>query len=320
MDTGLLTTFRQVARLGSITAAADALGYTQSAVSRQVAALEDELGARLFDRLPRGVRATEHGRALLAHAEAVLMRLDDARRELEAIDRLELGRLRVGAFPTAMAELVPSALAEFRERHPGVELTLSEGTTPRQLRRLEDGEIDVAVISAFPDQPRDPDLMLVRLLDDRMLLALERGHRLAGRRRVRLIDVAHESWIGADSSDDGYILGPGRAAIGGGALDPRLRIHEWTAKLGLVAAGLGVTLVPSLARSAVRPDVALVALHPRDVPPRSVYAAGARDIEPSRAAVAFIDALRRAAAVLGGGGVAARRAGARARHGRGSRT
>src|SRR6516165_7758334 len=103
MDTGLLRTFREVARMRSITDAASALGYTQSAVSRQVAALERELGATLFDRGARGVALTEHGACLLPHAEGVLARLDDARRELRSLDRLEQGRLRLGAFPTAAA-------------------------------------------------------------------------------------------------------------------------------------------------------------------------------------------------------------------------
>src|SRR5687768_226757 len=102
-------TFREVARLGSVTAAADALGYTQSAVSRQVAALEKETRTHLFDRLPRGVRLTDDGHCLLAHAEAVLDRLAAARRDLADRRDARRGRLRLGAFDTAEAALLPRA-------------------------------------------------------------------------------------------------------------------------------------------------------------------------------------------------------------------
>ncbi|MFD0745039.1 LysR family transcriptional regulator [Phytohabitans flavus] len=150
MDTRLLEVFRAVARYGSITTAARQLSFTQSAVSRQIAALEAELGARVFDRLPRGVALTEEGRALLPHAEAVLDRLTAARRDLDALRGLGGGRLRVGAFPTAVAALVPRALATFREAYPDVALSLVEGTTPVLLDRLAAGDADVAVVSFSP--------------------------------------------------------------------------------------------------------------------------------------------------------------------------
>ena len=110
LSTPLLRVFVEVARLGSFTAAAPALGYTQSAISRQISALEDEAGMALFDRLPRGVRLTEPGQRLLSHAKAVLDRLEAARRELSDLRELATGRLRVGAFATADAALVPHAI------------------------------------------------------------------------------------------------------------------------------------------------------------------------------------------------------------------
>src|SRR6266545_4319499 len=148
MQVELLEVFRVVARQGSISGAAPLLGYTQSAVSRQIAALEAEVGARLLDRSSRGVALTEEGRCLLPHAEAMLDRLVAARRDLDALHGLGAGRLRVGAFPTAVAALVPRALAAFRRVHPGVTLTLVEGWTPLLLERLLSGDADVAVVSA----------------------------------------------------------------------------------------------------------------------------------------------------------------------------
>jgi DNA-binding transcriptional LysR family regulator len=113
-----LDAFLAVARYGSITGAAQALGFTQSAVSRQVATLEAQTGTRLFDRLARGVTLTDEGRCLLPHAEAMVSRLATARRDLDALRGLGAGRLRVGAFPTALAALVPRALAAFRSANP----------------------------------------------------------------------------------------------------------------------------------------------------------------------------------------------------------
>jgi DNA-binding transcriptional LysR family regulator len=299
MDTALLETFRQVAAHGSITGAARSLGYTQSAVSRQVAALEATMSARLFDRRGRGVQLTEHGRRLLSHAESLLARIDVARRDLEALDRLEAGRLRVGAFPTAVATLIPRAMAAFAADHPDVSLSLVEGATPRQLARLERDDADVAVISAFPGQRVDDDRFeLAHLLDDAMLVALPTGHWLAGRRRVRLGDLAGERWIGADPRDeDDRVLGPARLA---GELATDFPVREWTAKLGLVAAGLGVTLVPSLATPAARSDLALAPLDPRDAPPRRVLAATLRGVTPPPATGAFIASLRASATLLAG--------------------
>jgi len=118
VDIAWLEVFREVAARGSLTAAAQALGYTQPAVSRQVAALEKATGARLFDRLPRGVRLTEEGRFLLTHAEVVLERMRAAADGLQALRNLEAGRLRAGAIDSANAALLPRALAAFRTAHP----------------------------------------------------------------------------------------------------------------------------------------------------------------------------------------------------------
>lgn len=292
MDLSQLQTFASVARRGSITAAADELGYTQSAVSRQVAALEASVGAPLFDRRARGVDLTAHGRLLLPHAESLLARLDATRRALRELDRVADGQVRVGAFPTANALLVPRALAAFRRDHPHVALSLVEGPTQSQLARLDAGDVDVAVVSAFPDQRlSDERVRLSPLLDDRMLVALPRGHALARRRRLRLAELAAESWIAGAASVEDRLLDPSRLQPD---FEPLLNfaVREWTAKLGLVAAGLGITLVPSLAAPGVRTDIALVALHPDERAARKVYAATARGRARSPATRAFLTVLR----------------------------
>ncbi|MET0419024.1 MAG: LysR substrate-binding domain-containing protein [Actinoplanes sp.] len=272
MDIQLLDMFATVARAGSITAAARRLSFTQSAVSRQIGALEAELGARVFDRLPRGVALTEQGRALLPHAEAILDRFTAARRAVDDVQTVGAGRLRVGAFPTAVAALVPRALAAFRGAHPRVRTELVEGLTPALLERLAVGDADVARVSSSPAGPIDTARFHLRhLLDERILVAVSRDHRLARRRTVRLAELAGEPFIAGSADAVQTLL---RAGLPSG-FAPRIDIvaAEWTAKFGCVAAGLGVSLVPALAVRAAPADIALLRLHPDDAVVRQVYAA-----------------------------------------------
>lgn len=289
-----LEVFREVALRGSLTAAGQALGYTQSAVSRQISALEQATGAHLLDRLPRGVRLTEEGRCLLAHAEAVLERMRAAQHALEALRDLDAGRLRVGAFDSADAALVPRAMAAFRAAHPKVSLSLVEGSTSVQLDRLHNGEIDVAVVSAYAHQTLDTDqLDLHHLLDDPLLVALPAGHRLARGTALRLAEFAGERWIeGFPEGSETLVEACLRAGF-----RPRIDfgVREWIAKQGFVAAGLGLALVPLLAAGAVRPDIMLCPLHPHDAPVRTVHAATSRGVATPPPVVAFLQCLDEAA-------------------------
>jgi DNA-binding transcriptional LysR family regulator len=297
VQTQSLEVFVAVARTGSITRAAQQLSYTQSAVSRQVAALEADAGSALFDRLPRGVALTEAGRSLLPHAESVLDRLASARRDLAAVRGLAAGRLRVGAFPTAVAALVPRALAAFRDAHPGVDLSLVEGLTPGLLERLEAGDADVAVVSTPPDRPLDDRRFdLHHLLDERLLVAVPRGHRLARRRTVGIGELADDSFIAGSATAEQTLL---RATLPTG-FQPRVDIvaAEWTGKLGCVAAGLGVALVPALAIRATPPDIALLRLKSEDATVRRVLAATVAGRSRPPAVSAFLDELDRSAAHL----------------------
>jgi DNA-binding transcriptional LysR family regulator len=253
-----LRVLREVAAQGSFTAAAQNLGYTQSAVSRQVAGLEEAAGTSLFERTPRGVRLTNAGDVLLQRAGSVLDEIDAAQQELAGMAEPATGPLRVGAFPTAVAALVPRAIGAVRRRQPAIRITLREGGSPTQLKRLASGSLDVAVIGFLPggEATRDSRISLEPLIDDPLLLAVGPEHPLASRRAVDIDDLAGESWIASSAEASDTMLGAWQWA------DWRPRVDmiakEWTAKLGLVAAGLGVTLVPGLAASAVRSDVALV--------------------------------------------------------------
>jgi DNA-binding transcriptional LysR family regulator len=283
MDTELLAAFRAVADYGSFTAAAKRLGYTQSAVSRQVAVLEAELGAALFDRLPRGIRLTEPGRCLLPHAEALTGRLALAREDLRALRELRVGRLRVGAFPTAGTALIPQTVAAFRTSCPDVTLTITEGFVRDLIAYLNAGDLDVAIVTSTVDGLLD-GLTLRHVMDDTMFVAMHPSHRFASRAQVRLAELANDEWIAGRDR-------PEETLFASADFRPRIGyvIREWVAKQGFVAAGLGITLIPSLATSSVRPDIALVPLHPDDSPVRVIYAASPAGITAPAALQPFLD-------------------------------
>ncbi|WP_229880512.1 LysR family transcriptional regulator [Streptomyces alanosinicus] len=294
LSTVWLRVFLEVARHGSFTVAARTLGWTQSAVSRQISALESALGGgALFDRLPRGVRLTEAGRSLVPHAEAVSASLRGAARDLAGLRAATGGRLRFGAFATADAALVPQALAAFHARHPRVRVAREEGLSPALLDRLAGGRLDLAVVSTTGRAPLAA-YTLHHLLDETLYVAVPAGHPLAaGAGPVRLADLADADWIAGSARPEGTLLD---AAVRQG-FRPRVAhvVAEWTAKQGYVAAGLGVTLVPALAAASARPDITLLPVRTEDAPPRAVYAATPRGHTPTTATRAFVTALREAA-------------------------
>ncbi|MFJ9705914.1 LysR substrate-binding domain-containing protein [Streptomyces sp. NPDC101234] len=228
------------------------------------------------------------------HAGAVTEALHGAARELTALREMAGGRLRFGAFPTAEAALVPHALAAFHARHPGVRLSREEGLTPGLLDRPAAGHLDLAVVSTTGGAPLEP-YDLHHLLDESLYVAVPAGHPLADATDpVRLARFADADWISGSSRPEGTLLD---AALRQG-FRPRVThvVAEWTAKLGYVAAGLGVTLVPALAAESVRRDVALLPVLDEGAPARAVHAATARGRSLTPATESFLGALREAAA------------------------
>src|ERR671918_2746603 len=145
LDVRRMRVLREVAVRGSFSAAAEALSFTQSAVSQQIAALEREAGTTLVQRSARGVRLTDAGEALVRHAEAIMARLAEAEAELEAIAGLRGGRLRMAAFESAGATLMPLAIADFRAKHPEIELTMTLGEPEGAEPQLKSGELDLVL-------------------------------------------------------------------------------------------------------------------------------------------------------------------------------
>ncbi|MFS8198798.1 LysR family transcriptional regulator [Streptomyces sp. CWNU-52B] len=254
-----LRVLREVAERGTFTAAAQALGYTQSAVSRQVAALEQATGARLFDRYPGGVRLTTAGRALLGHAVSALNALEAADRELRGAEP-GTGRVRLGYFPSAGAVIVARAVEDLREEHPHIRVTTREGSTPALVRALRSGTLDLALLSSRPPHRSpdtdDPPLRVEPLLETRLALAVPTGGRWAGRASVSADDLAGEQWIASPGSPGEPLLGvwpglPGRPRISHTARD-------WLTKLHLVAAGAGITTASPALLPVVPPGVRFI--------------------------------------------------------------
>jgi len=267
-----LGVLRAVARHGSFSGAAEALGYTQPAVSRQVATLEAETGAVLVDRAPQGARLTDAGEVLVRHAEVIFAALDAAEAEMRGVIGLRGGRLRLATFSSAAASIVPLAIARFRDLYPAVELVVEMLEPEDSIPALRAGELDIALTNDADAAAAD-SLDRIALFDDPMYVAIPRGHRLAERQNVRLRDLADEPWmLGTTAScPDARMFKQACAAAG---FSPTIAFEndDYHAILGFVAAGVGVALIPDLAARSARQDVVIRSLGPK-APVRKIVAA-----------------------------------------------
>jgi molybdate transport repressor ModE-like protein len=290
LDVKRMRILKEVADHGSFSAAAESLSYTQSAISQQIAALEREAGTQLVTRGSRGIKLTEAGEALVRHADAILTRLADAEAELEAIAGLRGGRLRMAAFPTVGATLMPLAIATFRERHPDVELTVRQLEPEDSLPLLKCGDIDIALTIEPSALDESDGLDSTFLLDDPMFAALPLNHPLADKSRVRLKDLANDSWIGTtDACSCGALVRNQCIRMG---FEPNITFEsdDYLAIQGLIAAGVGVALIPTLALTTVRDDIVIRDLG-ADAPIRQIAAATLPGAQRSPAARAMLDVL-----------------------------
>jgi DNA-binding transcriptional LysR family regulator len=279
LDVKQLRVLKEVAAHGSFSSAAEALSYTQPAISQQIAALEKRAGATLVDRTSRGVRLTDAGRALVDHAEVVLSRLAAAEAELEAMAGIRGGRVRLASFPTAGASLLPPAVALFTERHPEVELSFVEREPEEAAQMLRAAELEVALVFEYGEY-KQPELErfyegieLHRLVDDPMYLALPQGHPAARKPRVRLKDFADETWI-QESGNHSWCGRFHETACQAAGFTPKVgfRSDDYNVVQGLVAAGVGISLLPGLSLTNVREDIVVRSLG-RAAPARRIAAA-----------------------------------------------
>ncbi len=287
-----LRVFQEVLSKGSFSAAADSLSYTQSAVSQAIARLEAEAGAVLVIRDRRHIRPTAAGATLLAHAEAILAQVDAAEADLAAVLGVRRGTLRIASFPSAGAALLPEAVALFRARHPNVTLTLAEGEPEVIAPRLRAGEFDLALLFEFPGARERPTagLRTVKLLQDTMYVALPAAHPLTASPRVALADLADADWVQTSASSPcaRHVV---RSCVTAG-YEPRVSFEsdDYDTVQGLVAAGVGVALIPGLALTRVHPRIAVRELAPRNTS-RRVVAATLPEPAVAPAALTMIDIL-----------------------------
>jgi DNA-binding transcriptional LysR family regulator len=293
LNSARLRVFSEVVAHGSFSAAADALSYSQSAVSQAIATLEGEVGVSLIERHRSGVRPTVAGAALAGHANGILARMESAETEIAAIVAGHGGRLRTASFPTAGATLMPQAIAAFRASHPGVEVTLAEGEPEQIAPRLREGEFDLVLLFEFEGvgDRLGPGMKRFELLDDPLQLALPHDHPLADRKRLSLEDLREESWVQTSSSSPcaRHVVRSCHAA----GFEPQISFEsdDYQTVQGLVAAGVGVALIPELALSTVRPDILVRTLHPQS-PVRKVFAATPRAAAVTPAVATMLDVLR----------------------------
>ena len=259
IDVRRLRALRELADRGTIAAAADALHLTASAVSQQLAALEREVGQRLVEPDGRRVRLTPAAHVLLDHAGTVFAQLERMQADLDAHARGEQGTVRVGAFPTAIIDLVAPAAEALREQAPGVSLAVTEAEAPGIFELLLRGELDIgiAMASAYAPTPADERFTRVELQRDVLDAAVPAGHPAAPAREIQLLDLKADTWVVPPPGwqCESVLLGACQGA--GFAPDMAHRTSDWAAALALVAAGLGVTLVPRLAQTAPPPGVAI---------------------------------------------------------------
>ncbi|MFC7305491.1 LysR family transcriptional regulator [Streptomyces monticola] len=296
-DIKKLQILRTLKERGTVTATAQALLMTPSAVSQQLSNLARQVGVPLLEAQGRRVRLTDAAHLVLRHAEAVFAQLELADAELAGYVRGEAGEVRVGAFSTAVPALVVPAVRQLRAAAPGIEVRVREAEAAEAYELLSGGEVDLALsLAAHAPTARDPKFTRVPLLADPLDVALPVGHPLAGEGRLRLADLSGEQWIFGGSGPWSEIT---LAACEAAGFVPE-QAHSaagWTAIMAMVEAGMGVALVPRMA-AVRRVGVAMCVLD-GDQPRRHVVAAVRKGAEAGPSVARVLDALRDAAGALG---------------------
>ena len=269
LDPRRLLTFREVAAQGSFSRAAEALALSQPAVSQQVGALERELGTELLVRGRAGAVPTPAGELLLDHAEALAARLDLADTQMAALVGEELRTLRLGAFPSAIATVVPDAVAAVTAERPELQVEMREATLAELPREVQAGRLHLAVCFQDAAAPRrEPEgLRRIDLAEEPMVAMISAEHKLAGAKAVSLRELRDEPW--SAPSRDGIVVNACRAA----GFEPHLMLlaRDPLASRAFAAAGLAVTITPALMVRLRLPGIATPGLKGK-APKRSLYA------------------------------------------------
>jgi DNA-binding transcriptional LysR family regulator len=290
LDVTRLRVIEALARLGSVTAAAKELHYTQPTVSHHLARLEAETGAQLLQRAGRGIRLTPAGQLLASRAAEILGRIDAADAELSAHVGLSAGRVRVASFSSVIGSLIPPAVAALTDEHPGLQIGLTGAQPPEALELLRTGRIDVAIVFRYDDtEPEPPGVRLHHLLDDPLyLLSTRSGQTLSALRDA--------TWIAGCARCRLHLL----SMCADHGFEPRIGYtsEDMVVMQALVVAGLGVTTSPGLALRAHRAEGVVASELPGSR--QHVYAATYGEPPDPPATTALLAALAGAAASIGG--------------------
>ncbi|ROQ34770.1 DNA-binding transcriptional LysR family regulator [Streptomyces sp. PanSC19] len=291
LDLRKLRVLRELSERGTVSAAARALHLTPQAVSQQISALGRELGVPLTEPSGRRLRLTGAARIVLRHADAVFTQVEQMRAELAAHGSGERGEVAVAGFSTTLSALILPAVARLRETRPLLRTSLAEVDPPESFSMLHRGETDVVISAdAAGSVGEDPRFHRVALCEDPFDIALPEGHRLLDNPRLLLADLAEETWIFATT---GLCHDIGVAACTAAGFTPQAShaIGDWDATLAAVRLGLGVALVPRMAKPAPRPEVTIRAFS-EQAPSRTVFAAVREGSQTSPEIAAVLDALR----------------------------
>lgn len=287
-----LVSLQAVATHGSVVAAAEALGFTPSAVSQQVKRLEKQTGVPLLERVGRGVLLTRHGRHLVEAGARLLSDLEEIEAGLHHQAGAVSGRLRVTAFSTAMRGLIAPVVRDLRAAHPDLTLTLSEREPWDTIDLVASGQSDLGVVHSWGDVPiAIPDhLASTPVAKDVADVIVRHDHPLAGRERVRPHDLVDEDWI---ATPEGSICRQWLIRMyDGTGRRPRIAHQsvEFDSHLALVRAGLGIALIPRLGRAPIGAELVAVAAHD-PIPTRDIVAVHRRSMTESPAIGAVLAAL-----------------------------
>lgn len=288
LDPRRLRLLHEFAIQGSIAAAAEALGYTASAVSQQLAALEKEAGVALLDRTARSAVLTENGERLVSHVGGILAAIEAAEADLAAQEAIPSGRVVVAAYPSAAVALAPPVARRLR-RHSAISLELRQGEAAQSLNEVRSGDIDIALVDDWTGSRRPKlsgTLSFHFLCHDPLVLVVPRGHSLAGSEQVHLSELTGETWIAALETEPSR-LALGRVLRTAGVSVPIPWQFEGTDTiLTLVARGLGISIVPKMAVADRHYHVEVLEL-PQPLVGRDVYAVH-RTASAERPAVATV--------------------------------
>ncbi|MCV2489036.1 LysR family transcriptional regulator [Geodermatophilus sp. YIM 151500] len=288
LDVRRLVLLAAVIDSGSMTAAAQTLSYTTSAVSQQLSRLEKEVGQPLLQRQPRGIVPTEAGLVLADHARRVARQLAAAEADLAQVAGLRRGRLTVGTFPTVGGSLLALAVSQFRSAHPGVRLTVRSARLDRLTEMLDAGEADMSLLWDYAWNRVDPgSYALTHLLDDPTMLVVSADHPLADRERVDMTDLAAEEWVVREPDHPvAEVLDRSCRAAG---FRPRIAFHanDYQEAQAMVSVGLGIALAPRTAVTNPHPDVRVISLG-STAPARRILLARRQERVPAPAEAAMV--------------------------------